>query len=140
MTDTANHERMIASPLAGAVFNWFLRLIAVYCLAFGVLYWVRLIGFYEGSVWRFDLMPTHWQVAAVTLAVLFPFAAIGLWNLASWGAVIWFICAATEVTMYAGFPELFGRRPGVVAGHLAVALFYVGLRTYLHLTRPRPQT
>ncbi len=34
-------------------------------------------------------MPVHWQVATVTLAVFFPFAAVGLWMLASWGPVIW---------------------------------------------------
>ena len=44
----------------------------------------------------------------MVLAVFFPFAAAGLWMLASWGPVIWFICAVTETVMYAGFPELFG--------------------------------
>ena len=48
--------------------------IAGYCLLFGILYWIRLIGFYDGPLWRFDLMPVHWQVAAVMLAVFFPFA------------------------------------------------------------------
>ena len=43
------------------------------------------------------------------LAVFFPFAAIGLWMLASWGPVIWFICAVTETVMYVGFPEMFGK-------------------------------
>ena len=79
------------------IFAWFQRVIAGYCLMFGVLYWIRLIGFYRGPLWRFDLMPVHWQVAAVVLAVFFPFAAVGLWMLASWGPVIWFICAVTEI-------------------------------------------
>ena len=82
-----------------------------------MLYWIRLIGFYDGPLWRFDLMPVHWQVAAVVLAAFFPFAAIGLWMLASWGPVIWFICAATETVMYLGFPDLFGQRMLIVASH-----------------------
>ena len=57
------------------IFAWFLRVIAGYCLLFGILYWIQLIGFYPGPLWRFDLMPVHWQVAAVVLAVFFPFAA-----------------------------------------------------------------
>ena len=81
-----------------------------------------------GPLWRFDLMPVHWQVAAVTLAVFFPFAAIGLWMLASWGPVIWFICAVTETVMYFGFPDLFGHRLLIVSRHLAVALLYIGFR------------
>jgi hypothetical protein len=79
---------------------WFQRIIAVYCLLFGVLYWIRLIGVYDGPLWRFDLMPVHWQ-SPRGAGGLYPFAGIGLWMLTSWGPVIWFICAATEITMYA---------------------------------------
>ncbi len=46
----------------------------------------------------------------MVLAAFFPFAGIGLWMMASWGPVIWFICAATESVMYLGFPDLFGQR------------------------------
>ncbi len=106
-------------------FAWFQRLIAAYCLLWGVLYWIRLVGLYEGPLARFDLMPVHWQVASVTLAVFFPFAAIGLWMLASWGPVIWLICAATETAMYLGFSGQFGFRPAVVATHAAVGVIYL---------------
>lgn len=115
--------------------QWFYRVIAVYSLLFGIFYWVRLIGFYEGSNWRFDLMPVHWQVASVSLAVLFPFAASGLWMLASWGPVIWFICAAIEMTMYAGFPELFGSRLPILISYAMVIALYCVLRGLLYLQR-----
>lgn len=117
------------------IYQWFHRLVAAYSLLLGILYWVRLIGFHEGSNWRFDLMPVHWQVASVSLAVLFPFAASGLWMLASWGPVIWFICAAIEMTMYVGFPELFGSRLPVLASHVMVAVLYCVLRGLLFLQR-----
>jgi len=128
VSDLVEGQAQIGPTLAEHVFVWFQRVIAGYCLLFGVLYWIRLIGLYEGPLWRFDLMPVHWQVAAVTLSVFFPFAAIGLWMLTSWGPVIWFICAATEAVMYAGFPELYGRRPTIVISHLLVALLYAVLR------------
>src|SRR5690606_23806592 len=101
------------------------------------LYWARLIGFYEGTEWRFDLMPVHWQVASVALAVLFPFAASGLWMVASWGAVIWFLCAVIEVTMYAGFPELFGVHVVAVALHVWIAAVYCAFRFVFHLQKRR---
>ena len=113
--------------------QWFHRVIAAYCLLFGILYWVRLLGIHDGPEWRFDLMPVHWQVASVALAVLFPFAASGLWMLASWGPVIWFICAATETVMYACFPDLFGARPVVVISHLLVAALYCAFRVVFYL-------
>lgn len=134
--DASRLHEMHPSVLENA-FAWFLRVVAAYCLLFGVLYWIRLIGVYDTTLWRFDLMPLHWQVASVMLAVLFPFAAIGLWMLSSWGPVIWFICAVTEVVMYAGFPDLFGSRPLIVAAHVAVALIYAAFRVLLHLQRRR---
>ena len=127
MTDLAERGPM-RPTLTEQAFVWFQRLIAGYCLLFGILYWVRLIGVYDGPLWRFDLMPVHWQVAAVTLAVFYPFAAIGLWMLASWGPVIWVICAVTETVMYFFFPDLYGNRLLIVSSHLVVALFYVAFR------------
>ncbi len=132
------HENRFAGPSMTAVaFGWFQRAVALYCLLFGIYYWVRLMGIYPGSLWRFDLMPGQWQIATVTLAVFFPVAAIGLWVLSSWGPVIWFICAATETVMYGGLPERFGRLDPVLIVHLAVALVYAGFRIALFLQRRR---
>lgn len=113
--------------------QWFLRVVAAWSLILGILYWVRLIGIYDGAEWRFDLMPVHWQVAAVALAVLFPFAASGLWMLASWGPVIWFLCAAIEFGMYFGFPRLFGFHLEILIAHGIVAIIYCAFRAVLFL-------
>lgn len=126
-TMSIDRTRLPASTLELS-FEWFHRVVAFYCLVLGLSYWVRLVGYYEGTAWRFDLMPPHWQVAAVSLAVLFPFAASGLWMLASWGPVIWFACAAIETIMYAGLPYLFGERPLLLASHAGVAIIYSGFR------------
>ncbi len=131
MIDVDEPYRLPEPSLAETGFVWFQRVIAGYCLLFGLLYWTRLIGIYDGALWRFDLMPVHWQVPAVVLAVFFPFAAIGLWMLASWGPVIWFICATTEVAMYAVFPDLFGHRLVIVASQGLVALLYVAFRVVI---------
>lgn len=132
MSDVVSQRRVLGPSAVELAFSWFQRIVAVYCMLFGVLYWVRLVGFYPGSLWRFDLMPVHWQVASATLAALFPFAAAGLWMLASWGPVIWFICAATETAMYGALPQLFGERLPIVAAHMAVALIYIGFRIAIH--------
>jgi hypothetical protein len=131
----ATRQRRLAPSAAEVTFWWFHRIVAAYCLLFGVLYWVRLIGIYDGPAWRFDLMAVHWQVASVTLAVLFPVAAIGLWMLASWGPVVWFICAAIEAIMYGGFPQLFGPKSLILVSHLCVALLYAALRLTIYLQK-----
>lgn len=133
----ASERTLLRATTLELIYQWFHRVIAAYSLLFGVLYWVRLIGVYPGVEWRFDLMPTHWQVASVTLAVLFPFAASGLWMLASWGPVIWFICAAIETVMYIGFPELFGARMEVVVSNVLVALLYCTFRLVFYLRARR---
>jgi hypothetical protein len=137
VSDTASGQVVFEPSAVEVAFAWFLRLVAIYCLYFGVLYWIRLIGLYPGTLWRFDLMPLHWQVAASVLAVFFPFAAAGLWMLASWGPVIWFICAATETVMYAGVPDLFGERWPILVAHGAVAAIYILFRIAIHLSRRR---
>jgi hypothetical protein len=139
VSDVATSRRVLGPSGVEVAFSWFQRIVAVYCLLFGVLYWVRLVGFYPGPLWRFDLMPIHWQVAAVTLAVLFPIAAAGLWMLASWGPVIWFICAATETAMYGGLSPLFGERLPIVAAHAVVALLYIAFRIVLHWRKRQAQ-
>ncbi|MEQ1953457.1 DUF6163 family protein [Mesorhizobium yinganensis] len=135
MSDVSARPQTFGPTVVESLFAWFQRIIAVYCLMFGVLYWVRLLGYYDSPLWRLDLMPVHWQVVTVTLAVFFPFAAAGLWMLASWGPVIWFLCAATEIVMYAGFPDLFGRHYAVVASHVFAACLYATFRLVIHFQK-----
>lgn len=125
-------ERTLKPGITEVSFVWFYRVIAAYCLLFGVLYWVRLIGYYDGDAWRFDLMPVYWQIASVSLAVLFPFAAVGLWATASWGPVVWFCCAAAETVMFIGYPELFGFRYAIVISHALVAVIYCVFRFLIY--------
>ncbi len=122
--------------LAEAAFGWFHRIVAIYCLMFGLFYWVRLVGVYPGDLWRFDLMPTHWQVTAVTLAAFFPFAAIGLWMLASWGMVVWLICAIIETYMYWWKADWYGSRPSIILAHFIVGAIYVGFVVFMARQRP----
>lgn len=115
----------------------FMRVLSVVSIWYGLAYWLRLIGLEPGPGWRFDLMPMHWQVASVCLAVLYPFAAVGLWLPASWGPVIWFVCAASEFLMYVVFADLYGARYLIVLAHLLVAALYVAFRVTIHLQKKR---
>ncbi len=134
MTYALNDDQMknTKPSLASIAFVWFHRLIALICLGSGVSYWFALIGLNEGVLARFDLMPIHWQVAATSLAVLLPVAAVGLWMVVSWGPVIWVATAVGEIVMYVGYPQLFGTKPLIIISHVAVALLYGLFRIVLH--------
>lgn len=108
---------------------WLVRLSAIVLFAIGVFYWVRLVGIYEGPLWRFDLMPIWWKIAATMLAVLAPVAGVGLWMTVSWGIVIWVIVALVEAFMHLGFPDLFGPPTSWLLFHLVGLSLYVVLRT-----------
>jgi hypothetical protein len=116
-------------------FVWFLRLVSIYCLVAGVGYWAQLSGYYEGILWRFDLMPWQWKVASVSLAMLYPVASTGLWMMVSWGPVIWFVAALGETLMFTVFSNYFFYRPQIAIVHGCVAFLYICFRTVLFLQK-----
>lgn len=113
-------------------FTAFLRVVAAFSLGAAIQYWIRLIGVQDGILWRFDLMPMEWRLASVALSVLYPVCAVGLWMMAPWGAVIWFVAAAIEVIMYGYHSDIFGERFLLLAVHGVVAVLYVLLRLLLY--------
>ncbi|MBD9371767.1 hypothetical protein IB238_03810 [Rhizobium sp. ARZ01] len=111
--------------LTDTLFLLFLRLMAVVCLWFALQYWAMLTGFSLGGRGRFDLLPPAWKAAATALAVMYPVAAVGLWLLAPWGAVVWVLAAATEIAMHEFYPSIFGINRLLVFTHMGVAALYV---------------
>lgn len=107
--------------------TWLLRLSALVLFAVGIGYWIRLVGIYEGPLWRFDLMPFWWKVAAPSLAVLYPVAGVGLWMLTSWGIVIWLLIAIVEAVMHLAFARLFGGLPPWFTFHAVGLALFLGL-------------
>ncbi|MDF1607158.1 DUF6163 family protein [Hoeflea sp. YIM 152468] len=118
-----------------ASFRLFGRLVALSCLFAGLQYWGRLIGYSDGGMYRFDLIPSYWQLASASLAVLLPVAAVGLWMQVSWGPVIWVVAAGSEIIMHEGFPIWFGERPMLVIAHALVISVYLGFRVALLIKR-----
>ena len=116
-------------------FRFFVRLVALSCLVAGLQYWARLIGFSDGGMSRFDLIPSYWQFASASLAVLLPVAAVGLWMQVSWGPVIWVVAAGSEIIMHKGFPLWYGERPVLVLAHVVVISVYIGFRIALFVKR-----
>ena len=109
-------------------FTFFLRIVALFCLASGIAWWARLTGFSEQGAMRFDLVGNHWRVTGAALSVLMPVAAVGLWMRVSWGPVVWVVAAGTEAVMHSAFSGWFGEQPTIVAAHGAVLGTYVAFR------------
>ncbi|WP_027486128.1 DUF6163 family protein [Allorhizobium undicola] len=119
--------------LTDLLFVLFLRIVAFCGLWVGLKYWAMLVGFPGQGAMRFDLMPIPWRVAATSLAVVFPVAAIGLWMTVSWGVVIWIIGAGAQIAMHGVWPRIFGPDMPVILFHLAVAGAYLAFRIMLYI-------
>jgi len=109
----------------------FLRMIALACFWFGLQYWAMLVGYSLKGMARFDLLTLPWKVAATSLAVLFPVASLGLWLTVSWGPVLWALAAASQVSMYVMWPDIFGHNRLVPLLHGLVAVLYIIFRLSL---------
>jgi len=97
----------------------FLRLMAGLSMLKGLYHWARLCGIGTGD----DLFEYHsiaWQTATVFFAVIDLVAAVGLWLVAAWGAVIWLMSVASMLAVNIFFPQIFGT-------NFATALFEIGL-------------
>ena len=101
-----------------------IKLIGVCFLGFAVWYWAKIIGLYDEAL-RFDTMQNHWKIASVSLAVLQPVVALGLWAAFPWGIAVWIIAALTEVIMFGLYDELFGTNDLLIAFHIFCAVVII---------------
>lgn len=115
----------------------FLRVVAIACFWFGLQYWAMLVGYSLKGMARFDLLTLPWKVAASSLAVLFPVASLGLWLTVSWGPVLWLLAAASQVSMYVVWPDIFGHNRLVPLLHGFTAVLYVVFRLSLWIEARR---
>ena len=123
------------STLTEILFVVFLRMVAIACFRFGMQYWAMLVGYAGGGVARFDLLPAAWRAAGVSLAVVFPVAALGLWLAVSWGPVIWACAALGQVLMYTVWKDVYGDNILVPAMHAFILVVYTLFRIALFLER-----
>ncbi|MGI9351628.1 MAG: DUF6163 family protein [Rhizobiaceae bacterium] len=108
-----------------------MRVVASVLLVFSASYWALLVGISDSAT-RFDSMSTSWQLAAASLVVLQPVAALGLWGGWRWGVVMWVFVAAIEFTMYGIYPDIFGEANFLLIFHAVGILAYICMALFLN--------
>ena len=121
-------QRRREGALARRLIVWLCRLCAVAMFAMGLFCWVRLVGVFDGPLWRFDLMPLQWRMATPALAVLYPVAGVGLWMLTSWGVVVWVVVALAEAFMAFALPAGLAADRAIVLSHVGALSLLLVLR------------
>ena len=129
MTTLGDELREVGPTRAQSILVWFLRIMSVATMVAGLNYWIQLTGIGGGALPRFDLLPLHWQVPCVILAILLPSASMGMWMLTSWGVVLWCVSMLIEIAIYGIWSDIYVWKPYLVGGHalkLAILAVIVG--------------
>ena len=114
----------------------FLRVMAIASLFKGLYHWAAVCGFI-GEEGGFEAHAQSWQATTVFFSVIDLVAAVGLWLVAPWGAVVWLTSTVTMIMIQLFFDQVYGTNVGIVAACLLAILGYLVLS--LLAARERPQ-
>jgi len=102
----------------------FLRIMALASIAKGVYHWATVCGFIGQG---FAAHSQSWQATTVFFSVIDLVAAVGLWLVAPWGAVVWLTSTVTMILIQLFFDHVYGTDPRVVGIGLGAILVYLVL-------------
>src|SRR5215470_7575159 len=103
----------------------FLRVMAVTSMLKGLYHWAAVCGFI-GEEGGFEAHPQAWQATTVFFSVIDLVAAVGLWLVAPWGAVVWLTATVTMIMIQLFFDQVYGTDLSVVGiGALAILAYLV---------------
>jgi hypothetical protein len=102
----------------------FLRVMAIASMLKGLYHWAAVCGFVGEA---FEAHTQAWQATTVFFAVIDLVAAVGLWLMAPWGAVVWLTATVTMIMIQLFFDQVYGTEMIVVAVGLAAILGYLVL-------------
>jgi hypothetical protein len=114
----------------------FLRVMAIASIIKGLYHWATVCGFI-GEEGGFENHTQAWQATTVFFAVIDLVAAVGLWLVAPWGAVVWLTATVTMIMIQLFFDQVYGTHFPVVAVGLAAILGYLVLSLLASREQPR---
>ena len=137
MTDTGAHDLNERIAPARALFlklrnaGWserlvlFLRVMAIASMLKGLYHWAAVCGFI-GEAGGFEAHVQSWQATTVFFSVIDLVAAVGLWLVAPWGAVVWLTSTVTMIMIELFFDQVYGTDFVIVmAGVLAILAYLI---------------
>jgi hypothetical protein len=134
-------------PVQVAVFDWvgmdwagrlalFLRAMGCVSMIKGLYAWAEVCGII-GEQGGFEAHIQSWQVTTAYFAVIDLVAAVGLWLLAPWGAVVWLTSTVSLIVVHVFLPQVYGTNLFVIAICLLAITAYLGLALMAAREQPR---
>ncbi len=102
----------------------FLRVMAVASMLKGLYHWAAVCGF-VGEAGGFEAHVQSWQATTVFFSVIDLVAAVGLWLVAPWGAVVWLTSTVTMIMIQLFFDQVYGTDLIIVAAGVIAILAYL---------------
>jgi hypothetical protein len=148
MTDTRSHDLIDKIVPARVLFlklrnaGWterlvvFLRVMAVASMLKGLYHWAAVCGF-VGEAGGFEAHVQSWQATTVFFSVIDLVAAVGLWLVAPWGAVVWLTSTVTMIMIELFFNQVYGTNLIIVAAGVVAILAYLILSLLAAREHPR---
>jgi uncharacterized membrane protein (DUF2068 family) len=105
-------------------------------MAKGLYHWAAVCGFIGGAG-GFEARSQAWQATTVFYSVIDLVAAVGLWLVAPWGAVVWLTSTVTMIMIQLFFDRVYGTDIVVVTAGLLAILGYLVLSLLASREKPR---
>ena len=115
---------------------WFLRVMAIASMLKGLYHWAAVCGF-VGEAGGFEAHVQSWQATTVFFSVIDLVAAVGLWLVAPWGAVVWLTSTVTMIMIELFFNQVYGTDLIIVAAGVVAILAYLILSLLAAREHPR---
>jgi len=148
MTDTRSHDVFAKIVPARVLFlklrnaGWterlvvFLRVMAVFSMLKGLYHWAAVCGFI-GEAGGFEAHAQAWQATTAFFSVIDLVAAVGLWLVAPWGAVVWLTSTVTMIMVQLFFDQVYGTDIIIIMAGALMILAYLILSVLAAREQPR---
>lgn len=148
MTDHRSDDVITQSPAdGGLVLNfrdlgwtgrlaWYLRAMAFLSMCKGLYHWAAVCGVI-GEEGGFEAHVQSWQATTIYFAIIDLVAAVGLWLMAPWGAVVWLTATVSMIVVQIFFDQVYGTDIMVIALGVAAIAAYLALAVLAAREHPR---
>ncbi len=115
---------------------WYLRAMACVSMLKGLYHWATVCGII-GEEGGFEAHVQSWQATTVYFAVIDLVAAVGLWLMAPWGAVVWLTSTVSMIVVHVFFDQVYGTDIMVIGAGGAAIVAYLVLAVMAAREHPR---
>ena len=103
----------------------YLRAMACVSMLKGLYHWAAVCGII-GEEGGFEAHAQSWQATTVYFAIIDLVAAVGLWLMGPWGAVVWLTSTVSMIVVQVFFDQVYGTDIMVIgAGGAAIVAYLV---------------